>query len=189
MILNPLTVFSEKQLLIFGVISAIAGSSIASAIGVTYDGLLDVHLRAEMTFQDSLKENSIIIALITILLFAFGKMINSKTRFIDILNSSFMFRIPFYVSALLTSFPSVKNVEEEVMKNINSLDKINLQPLDLIGIFIISTLLIVLLIYAITLLFHGFKTATNAKKTIHYVVFGIIILIAEIISKLILPLI
>ncbi|MBL0014691.1 MAG: hypothetical protein IPP30_13625 [Flavobacterium sp.] len=189
MILNPFTIFSEKHLLIFGVICAIAGSLLASLIGVSYDGLLDVHLRSEMTFQDSLKENSIIIILITLILFVFGKMINAKTRFIDILNSAVIFRIPFYLSALLTSIPIVKNVTEEVMKNINSLDKIDLQPSDLIGIVLMSILLLALLIYAIALLFQGFKTATNAKKTIHYVIFGIIILIVEITSKLVLSII
>ena len=189
MILNPFTIFSEKHLLILGVICAIAGSLLASLIGVSYDGLLDVHLRSEMTFQDSLKENSIIIILITLILFVFGKMINAKTRFIDILNSAVIFRIPFYFSALLTSIPIVKNVTEEVMKDINSLDKIDLQPSDLIGVVLMSILLLALLIYAIALLFQGFKTATNAKKTIHYVIFGIIILIVEITSKLVLSII
>jgi len=75
------------------------------------------------------------------------------------------------------------------MKDINSLDKIDLQPSDLIGIVLMSILLLALLIYAIALLFQGFKTATNAKKTIHYVIFGIIILIVEITSKLVLSII
>ena len=107
-ILNPFIKFSEKQLLIVGISSAIAGSLIASMIGVTFDGLIDVHLYPEITFLDSLKENSILIILITLLLFGFGKIINSKTRFIDILNSSLLFRIPFYISALLTSIPVIK---------------------------------------------------------------------------------
>jgi hypothetical protein len=185
-ILNPIRRFSAKQLLTFGITSTIVGSLIASIIDVTFDGLIDVHLHPEMTFLTSLKENSILVAIITLLLFVFGKIINTKTRFIDILNCCLLFRIPFYVSALLTSIPFMKNVEEEVIKNINSLDKINLQPTDLIGILILSVLLIILLIYAIILLFNGFKTATNAKKTVHFSVFGIIILFAEIISKFIL---
>lgn len=188
-ILNPFIKFSEKQLLVVGIISAITGSLLASIIGVTYDGLIDVHLHHEMTFIVSLKENSIVIILITLLLFAFGKTINTKTRFVDILNSCLLFRIPLYISTLLTSIPVIKKIEEEVMKNINSLDKINLQTTDLIGILVISILSIALLIYAITLLFQGFKTATNAKKVVHYIVFGILILVGEVISKIVLSLI
>lgn len=188
-ILNPYTRFSEKQLLVVGVLSSIVGCLIASTLGITYDGLLDVHLRSGMTFQIAVQENSIVIILITLILFVYGKVINSKTRFIDILNSCLLFRIPLYLSALLTSIPIIKNLEKEVMRNINSLDKINLQPLDLIGLFFISTLLIVLLLYSIVLLFYGFKTATNAKKTVHYIGFGIIILLAEVVSKIVLSLI
>lgn len=188
-ILNPFIKFSERQLLIVGITATIAGSLIASTIGVTFDGLLDVHLYPEVTLLDSLKENSILITIITVLLFGFGKIINAKTRFIDILNSSLLFRIPFYFSALLTSIPVIKKMEEEVIKNINSLDKIHLQTTDLIGVIVISIISIVLLIYAITLLFQGFKTATNAKKGVHYIVFGVLILIGEVLSKIVLSLI
>lgn len=188
-ILNPFIKFSEKQLLIVGVPSGIAGSLIASTIGVTFDGLLDVHLYPETTFLDSIIENGILITLITLLLFGFGKIINAKTRFIDILNSSLLFRIPFYFTALLTSIPVIKKMEEEVMKNINSLNEINLQTTDLIVILVVSILSIVLLIYSIALLFQGFKTATNAKKTVHYFVFGVLILVGEVLSKIVLSLI
>lgn len=188
-ILNPFIKFSEKQLFIIGISSTIAGSLIAFMIGVTYDGLIDVHLCPEITFLDSLIENCILITLITLLLFGFGKIINAKTRFIDILNSSLVFRIPFYFTALMTSIPFVKKIEEDVLKNINSLEKINLQTTDLIGILVVSILSIVLLIYAIMLLFQGFKTATNAKKVVHYIVFGVLILVGEVLSKIVLSLI
>jgi hypothetical protein len=182
-IFNPFTKFSEKQLLIFGIISTIAGSLIASLVDVTFDGLIDVHINPEMTFLKSLKENGILILLITILLFAFGKIINPKTRFIDNLNSAFLFRIPFYVAALLTSLPVMNRVSEEVMKNVNSIENLNLQTSDIIIMLLISVVTIGLIAYAITLLFQGFKTATNAKKAVHYVVFGILIFVGEIISS------
>jgi hypothetical protein len=182
-IFNPFIKFSEKQLLIFGIVTTIAGSLIASLVGVTFDGLIDIHINPEMTFLKSLKENGILILLITILLFAFGKIINPKTRFIDILNSAFLFRIPFYVSALLTSLPVMKRVSEEVMKNVNSIENLNLQTSDIIIMLLISVVTIGLIAYAITLLFQGFKTATNAKKAVHYVVFGILIFVGEIISS------
>lgn len=188
-ILNPFTKFSERQLLLIGVFSAIIGNLIASAFGVTYDGVLDVHLKPQITFLESVKENVISIIIVTLLLFVLGKLINAKTRFIDILNSCLFFRIPIYLSALLTALPIIKTVETEVLKNIDSMDKIKFEPIDLIGLIIISVILIVLLIYAITLLFQGFKTATNAKKGLHYLGFGIAIVLAEVISKIVLSLI
>lgn len=185
-ILNPFTRFSERQLLSIGIISAIAGSLIAVACGVTYDGVIDVHTYPDTTFVDSVKENLIAIILLTCLLFALGKIINPKTRFIDILNSVLIFRIPFYISALLTSVPAMRNVEKEVLKNMNSLDKMSIQPFDLTVLLLISILLIVFLVYSIMLLFKGFKTATNAKKPINYISFAIALILAEVISKIIL---
>ncbi|MCF6129797.1 hypothetical protein L1S35_08930 [Flavobacterium sp. AS60] len=185
-IFNPFIRFSEKWLLTIGIISAIAGSTIAVYCGVRYDGVIDVHTFPDITFVNSIKENLISITLLTFLLFVLGKIINPKTRFIDILNSSLLFRIPFYVSALLTSVPAMKTVEKEVLKNINTLDKIKIQPFDLAVLLIISILLIALLIYAIVLLFQGFKTATNAKKPSHYISFTIALILAEVLSKIIL---
>lgn len=185
-LLNPFVKFSETQLLVIGIIAAIGGSLIASTFGITYDGIIDVHIIEEITFLSSIKQNFVLLLLITVLLFILGKIINPKTRFIDILNSSLLFRIPFYISALLVSLPMMTRLEKEVAKNINSLDKINIEPADLIGILLISILLIGLLIYAITLLFQGFKTATNAKKPAHYISFAVTILLAEMLSKIVL---
>ena len=189
LLLNPFTKFSEKALLFFGIITFFIGSYVAFLCGATFDGLIDVHLNSELTFFDSLKENCFHLVLITLLLFVFGKIINPRTRFIDILNAGFLFRIPFYFMALLMTFPFLKSFENEVQKNINSLEKLVIKPFDLVMILVLSCFLILLLVYAITLLFQGFKTATNAKKPIHFVVFGLLILFAEILSKTILPLI
>lgn len=185
-ILNPFIRFSERQLLVVGIIFAIAGSIIASACGVTYDGIIDVHTYPGITFADSVKENLNSIIIVTFLLFALGKIINSKTRFIDILNSVLLFRIPFYISALLTCVPAMKTVEKEILKNMNSLDKMNIRPFDLMVLIVISIVLLALLIYAIILLSKGFKTAANAKKPTHYISFAIVLILAEIISKIIL---
>lgn len=185
-ITNPFLKFSEKQLFSIGISAAIAGSLIASYFGITYDGVIDVHSYPGITFVGSVKENLTSILLVAVLLFLLGKLINPKTRFIDLLNAAFLFRIPFYISALLSSVPAMKRVEGELLKNINSLDKINIPPLDLTVLLVISILLIALLIYAILLLFNGFKTATNAKKPAHYLCFAIAVLIAEILSKVIL---
>lgn len=188
-LLNPFTKFSEKALFFFGLITLFIGSYTAFLCGVTFDSMIEVHLNSEMTFLNSLKENSFYLVLITVLLFVFGKIINPRTRFIDILNAGFLFRIPFYFMALLMTFPFLKSFENEVQKNINSLEKLVIKPLDMILLLLITCAILLLLVYAFILLFQGFKTATNAKKPIHFVVFGLLILFAEIISVSILPLI
>ena len=188
-LLNPFTKFSEKTLFFFGLITLFTGSYTAFLCGVTFDSMIEVHLNSEMTFLNSLKENSFYLVLITVLLFAFGKIINKRTRIIDIVNTAFLFRISFYFMAMLTAFPILKSVENEIKKNINSLDKLVIKPLDMILLLLITCVILLLLVYAFILLFQGFKTATNAKKPIHFIFLGLLLLFAEIISISILPLI
>lgn len=189
LLINPFTKFSEKKLFFFGIIVAFAGSYVAFLSSATFDGIIDVHLISTTRLIDTLKENMLNIIILSLLLFIYGKKINSKTRFIDILNCVLLFRIPFYFVAILVASPSLKNIENEISKNIQSLEKIKIDPNDIGFLLLFSILSIVLLVYAITLLFQGFKTATNAKTTQHYIGFGLIILFAEILSKTILPLI
>ncbi|WP_445453409.1 hypothetical protein [Flavobacterium sp. 25HG05S-40] len=184
---NPFIKFSEKQLLLIGLASMLIGSYLATIFGVTYDGVIDVHLNQEMSFIHSMKENIIIVLLITFLLFGLGKIINPKTRFIDIVNASLIYRIPFYVSAVLVSIPAVKKIEEAMLKESGNFAKIKFETLDLALLLVMSLLLIILLIYALALLYHGFKTASNAKQLKHIVFFCITILIAEILSKILIP--
>lgn len=185
-LINPFTKFSEKQLLVFGLGTLCLGSFFATVFGVTFDGVIDVHLWPNITFLQSLKENAITILLLTILLFILGKIINAKTRLIDIFNASLLFRIPFYLSAALVSIPAIKTIEESLLKNAQNMTNFNLNTVDIIILLCLTSALIALLIYAISLLFNGFKTATNVKQTVHKVLFGVTILLAEILCKIIL---
>jgi hypothetical protein len=187
-LLNPFTKFSEKQLLVFGLVTLVIGSYLATLFGVTFDGIIDVHLWPDNTFLQSLKENAITILLLTILLFALGKMINSKTRLIDILNANLIFRLPFFLMAALMTIPAVKSIEESLVKNAQNMAGFSLNTIDVIVLLCLTGAIIALLIYAIALLYNGFKTATNSKQASHKVYFGIALLIAEILSKIILSL-
>ncbi|GGC81438.1 hypothetical protein GCM10011508_05970 [Flavobacterium lutivivi] len=189
LLLNPFDKFSEKNIFIFGIIASIIGSYITFLSGATFDGLIEVHLNPQTTFFIALKENSLHIVLITVLLFLLGKIINKRTRFIDVLNAALLFRVPFYFMSLLLIFPFLQSLDNEIKKNPEAIGKLSLNPFDLAMILLITCVLISLLVYSIVLLYKGFKTATNVKKPLHYVFFGVIILFAEILSRIILPLI
>ncbi|MGL2965417.1 hypothetical protein [Flavobacterium sp. XGLA_31] len=180
---NPFMKFSENTLFGTGALTFAAGCAIAYYTQFSFDGLIDAHANPDASWGSVFKENSINVGVITLLLFAFGKIINPKTRFIDILNAALIFRIPFYFMPLLSNFSFMKTLENEVQKNINHLDKLNLNPVDMIGVLLVSVLILLLLIYAIWILFIGFKTAANSKKTIHIFLFAVLIILAEITTK------
>lgn len=181
---NPFVKFSEISLLIVGLISIVFGSFIGNYFSVTFDGIIDAH-SASRSFLSSLKENLINVILVFIVLSILGKMINSKTRLIDILNISMIYRIPLYLSALLIDMPILKSVGDKVAANIDSPQNIKFEALELVAILAISSVLILLVMYSIVLLFKGFKTAINLKKWQHYVFFALALILAEVFSKII----
>ena len=183
-IFNPFLKLSEISLLIVGFISIVLGSFIGNYFSVTFDGIIDAHV-APTSFVTSLKENLINVILVFIVLSILGKVINSKTRLIDILNISMVYRIPLYLSALLIDMPILKSVGDKVAANIDSPQNIKFEALELVAILAISSVLILLVIYSIVLLVKGFKTATNLKKWQHYVLVAIALIAAEVFSKII----
>ena len=181
-ILNPFEKYSEKQLLIASVLITILGSLIGSYCQVIYDGFLDVH-SYENTFSHVVLENVINGMMMTIFLFALGKIINNKTRFIDALNTAFIARVPIYLVALLTNFSVFDRVEKEIERNTGNLEILTFQPVDLALITILSFLMLLLLAYTIILLVNGFKIASYPKKWFHYLLLGIVILVVESLTK------
>ncbi len=181
---NPFVKYSEKSILICSSLASILGVVFAYYSDIRFDGLLDVHQFENISFWQVAKENGINIGVMTFLLFVFGKIINNKTRFIDILNSVLVFRIPFYVISVLIKIPFMENFGKNVAKNSSHIENLKINPLELAVVLSIAMSFLVLLGYAIWLLFIGFKTATNCKKTIYYVVFGTLIILAEVLTKI-----
>ena len=184
-ILNPLKHFQEKSLLLFNLFLLVIGVVIAIKSNVRFDGVLDLHFipipKATKTVTDIL----INIVTLTLVFFVFGRIINSKTRVIDCLNLAFLSRIPFYIVSALNITGQMYSwsnyLTNKVLKN--SLD-FNFSELIIVILLAISGL--TALIVSVILLFNGFKTATNAKTTKHYLLFVAALLICEIISAIIL---
>ncbi|WP_428224014.1 YIP1 family protein [Flavobacterium sp.] len=142
-----------------------------------------MHLIKDSNLATVGAENAINISIVTILLFALGKYFNSKTRFIDILNTAFWYRFPIYIVAVLSYLLIPKNIEERIVKNLKTPENIFTNPLEIIMSLVLGIAIMLCLTYSIVLLVNGFKTATNTKKWQHWVAFGFIILITEGITQ------
>lgn len=184
-IFNPFSKFNEKQLLIFGLIITGIGTLAGYYSNVSFNGVLDMHLINQTSLKRVLIENGVNIITITITLFILGKILNAKTRIIDILSTGLWYRLPIYLVSLLSVFFLPKNLTESVSKNGGSPEKIFDQSLEILSLAIFALGSLVFVAYAIVLLTNGFKTATNTKKWQHFVAFGFAILIAEAISHII----
>lgn len=175
-IFNPFLKFDEKVLLIAGILSVALVFIISYFLGLQTDSLF--HFR-RINPDDSLLQiilsTAIVYAISIIILFIYAKIINKRTRLIDIITPVFIAQITAVFIILLKQIPAISKAEKAIMaaveKNISELD-----PMAIIIICIFSFLSLAISAYGIALLYNGFKTATNMKKWQHIVLFAIILL-------------
>ena len=182
-IFNPFSIFSEKQLVFGGILLTIIGTLIGYYCNSSFNGTLDMHLIENCKLPTVALENLINISIVTVLFFPLGKYFNSKTRFIDILNTAFWYRFPIYIVAILSYFLLPSDFNSKVTKNINSPEKLFSTPAEMIVSAVLGISILLSITYAIVLFVNGFKTATNTKKWQHWVAFGFMILISEGITQ------
>ncbi|MBC7642357.1 MAG: hypothetical protein H7174_08475 [Flavobacterium sp.] len=182
---NPFAKFSDKFLIIFGIISTLLGLSLSWFFNAQFDGVLDLHFNGSINIYESLVLILIDIIILVVLLFALAKFINNKSRIMDVIIAILIARTPIYLLALM----NINNKMFEIGAIINAKilkGEMNNVPFSLQTILIITSLISLLaIIWFSVLLFNGFKIATNLKERKHIVFFVITLLLAEIISKIV----
>ncbi len=191
-LLNPFFKFQEKTLLIIGITATIVGSIIGFVQESRYDGIFDIHFSSEkVQWFHPFLDNIVNIVVLSILLFVFGKKINSKTRFIDLLNTVLIARIPIYLNAIIIMNEYMNRISQNILENIseNPVNPMaNTSFTDLILLLVSSVFAIITLIWSIALTYNGFKTASNSKGAKNILWFILMLIIAEILSKIIINL-
>ena len=182
-IVNPFETFSEKQLLFTGLVATVFGIFIGFVFNARFDGVVDLHFSESVTWQEVALDNLINIVVLSIVLFVAGKIINPKTRIIDILNSSLLSRIPFYILPFFNVNQIIFRSTNEIMESIQSGQFSEITSTNLILTLVFSLVAILLLICFVILLWNGFKIATNAKGNKAIILFVVSLFVAEIVSK------
>ncbi|UYW00974.1 hypothetical protein K5I29_10790 [Flavobacterium agricola] len=184
-ILNPVKYMQDKRLLLLNVFVFCLGTFLAMFCWVRFDGVLDLHFLSDYNPAVTLADNVTNCIILSLMLFGLGKIINSKTRLIDCLNTAFYSRIPFYLLCLTNLGGNMSRFSQQLLQNISA-TTLHLTTKQYIYLGVISVVSLLALVLSISLLFNGFKVATHAKKNKHYVFFGLAIILAEILSTLIL---
>ncbi|TDE45997.1 hypothetical protein E0I26_04735 [Flavobacterium rhamnosiphilum] len=184
LLFNPFEKYSDRTLIAFGLLFSLIGGYLGFVFNARFDGVIDLHFVEKVSVYQPLFDIAIDIFCSSILLFSVGKLINNKTRFIDILSVSMIARIPFY----FLSFFNINNLMYNISKRILSMiapEKIhNFVITDIPVLLVVSMTTILFLIWLIVLLYNGFKVATNAKETKHTLFFIGALIFAEILSKI-----
>jgi len=180
---NPFEIFSERQLLLIGILFLIIGSFLGYLFNGRFDGVLDLHFVEFVDFYEVFLDNIINTFVLTIFLFLLGLFINPKTRIIDLLNTALIARIPFYILPFFNTNGHMYRITDALMDLVakNNLEAIAFS--DTIFMAIFGILALATMVWFAILLWNGFKIATNAKGIKAIILFILVVLLAEIASK------
>lgn len=186
LLFNPFERYSEKQLVFIGITSTIIGSLMAIFFNARFDGILDLHFVEKIKIHEPLIDLLIDLFCLILILFLIGKYINKKTRIIDIISATLISKIPFYFLLFQNIDGILFRITDKLTKSLltknYSLETIT--TIEMAYLVFSGIIGLVLIISSITLLFNGFKTATNAKNTKSIILFIVAVLLTEVVSKI-----
>ncbi len=181
---NPFERFSEAGLAVSGLSVILFSILLFWISGQTNDGIYHVSYQSGIPLVQAVIEALLYTLLPSFLLIVIGKIVNPKTRLVDILTATIFHRIPMTIGMLLMQLPFLKNVTNAIIKAVqtNTLQQLSLTTLWVSTI--VSLVMLALFIYSIILLVNGFKTASHAKRPWHYILFALAIICSELIYRL-----
>ena len=190
LLFNPFEDFLERKLLLFGSVTLICGSFIGYVFKGRYDGVLDVHFVDQIRIHEPFVDLLIGIACATLLLYILGYSINKKTRWIDVLITVIIAKIPFYLLPFLNFNNGISVASNKIIQSLTStVENLNLTSNEIVLLVISSILSLLALVWSVILLFNGYKTATNSKEIKHTLFFIVVLIISEFLSKVVITLI
>lgn len=178
---NPFVRFSHQQLFYGSGLMTLLFSTLAIVFKGRFDGILDLHFVNVIKWYQPFFDNFLNIIITSFLLFVLGKLINPKTRIIDIINAVMLSRFMIYILLFFNANNWISNLTNEIMMEFPNIQlDWKLALLTIFGLFSLAVIMVYLV-----LMFLGFKVATNSKKPKHVLWFICTVLLAEFLLKLI----
>lgn len=184
-IFNPFSKLNEKIILSIGILFFVINIIICYFGNIVNDAVFHYSSLRNPEWGNIIKTNFLSSAILILVLFTLGKIINKRTRIIDIVNSVLFSQIPLILIIPINKLPFIENTLNAVSK-IEPNKTQTLPITDLLLLTVYGFAIMLLLIYSFTLLYNGFKTATNIKKWQHIVIFCFITFLTIAASQIIL---
>ena len=102
---NPFQRLQTGILAVSGTVATILFCFTAYFFKARFDGAIDLHFVDAVEMYEPFIDNIVVIISLSLLLFFAGKIVNRKTRYVDILSVSLIARIPFYFLFTLIIIP------------------------------------------------------------------------------------
>ena len=191
-LLNPFAYFDDKLLLIIGLIAHLFFSYICYLTDSYFPDFLSIQkIKIDFSFVDIIYQNTRNVLIAILLLYFYGKFINPKTRFIDIINVVLISRITYYIVFITDFIPFINQKINKVTEGVLSNDLTILQnPSIMITVVIVGFFALFCMAIMFYYLYRGFKTVTNlknTKQTLGYIAVIFLLILSTTILALIIP--
>jgi hypothetical protein len=183
LLFKPFEKYSEKTLLLVGILFTLLGSFFGYVFNIRFDGVIDVHIVTNSLPYQALLDNLVNIFCLVLFLYISSKYINKKTRGIDIINTALVARAPFYLMPFFNINGVIQKASDDVIQFANPELISQISSSNLCILIVFGIIAILFLVWYISLLFNGIKVASNAKGKTPIILFIISLLLAEILSK------
>lgn len=181
--LHPFEKTSEQKQLLVGLLTLLAGGVLGYSFNARFDGVIDLHFTEKVSYSEPLFDLLIAIGITSVSLFGLGKIINAKTRFVDVLYPTLWAKAPY----VLMTFFNIRQVSylsgNQIMEAFQNGSHYEPSTVTLALLLIEAIVMLAALILSVIWLFNGFKLATNSKGIRNNIAFILILLLAEITSK------
>ncbi|MCT2406725.1 YIP1 family protein [Chryseobacterium antibioticum] len=184
-IFNPFERFDDKLLLVIGILGTALAILMGYWTGTYFSSIYKVNSLEKVTLQAVAIPTLISFASAIIILFILGKILNSKTRLIDIVNTVLISQLLLVILQATEKISFIKEAQDRLISHQRNLPE-TLPVGDLIVTIGMASFALIILIYSITIYYNGFKTATNIKKWHHIVLFAAVSLIMTLICQILL---
>ena len=187
LLFKPFDRYSETRLLLVGLAAFAVGTVLSKVFNTHFDGALDVHFSGSVSWTQSIINNSVNVVCLALVLFLAGKIINHKTRLVDLLATVLIARIPFYPLAFCNIGNKAFTSGDEILQA--TLHQTPISADSIVMLVVIALITLTLLVWSVALLYNGYKVSVNGKGAKAIVLFIVAIVVAEIASKLLLVLV
>lgn len=179
---NPFLKYSEKKLLVVGLLGWVILNVICVVFNQKMNGLLHFSSHKGLAI-DGVSVNHIVLFINLICFYLLGKIINRKTRFVDIFNAILVGIIPLIVISLIPEIPILADAFKKVGDSDYRLENFSEMKWEMTLVIISSLIVLPLLVYAIALMFNGFHVATNSKSGWHIALFFVVLFLLNSITQ------
>lgn len=184
-VFNPFERFDERLLLLAGAAAVAISIVIGYCTETAFTSIYKISAVQNHSLKTIVTTTLLSFLIAIVVLFILGKILNRKTRIIDITNTVLISQLFLIPLQFLGKASSVELAGKNIIRYQS--DPSGTFPfLDFLIMISMTVISITILIYSFTLYYNGFKTATNIKKWQHIVLFCAVSMISSLICQILL---